>query len=69
MVIVGVLLIGPLFGQVNGLLLLTACFLLMTLFETLAPITTKLLVYQSLLAVATAFYACIASGEPWFLTD
>ena len=63
MVIIGVLLIGPLFGQLNGLLLLIACFLLMTLFETLAPISNKLLVYQTLLSVATAFYACIASGE------
>ena len=61
-IIVGVLLIGPLFGHVNGLLLLSICFLMMTLFGSLSPTWTSLHAYQALVAVATAFYACISSG-------
>ena len=61
-IIVGVLLIGPLFGRVNGLLLLSICFLMMTLFGALSPTWTSLHAYQALVAVATAFYACIAAG-------
>jgi len=61
-IIVGVMLIGPLFGRVNGLLLLSVCFLMMTLFGALSPTWTSLHAYQALVAVATAFYACIAAG-------
>jgi len=61
--IIGVILIGPLFGRVNGLLLLSFCFLMMANFGALAPTWTNLLAFQALIAVTTAFFACIITGE------
>ena len=61
--IVTVMLIGPLYGRLNGLLLMAFCFLMMAVFGGLAPTWTNLFSYQALTAVAYGFYGCIESGE------
>jgi len=61
--LVGVLIIGPLFDKVNGLLLLTVCLLMITIFEALSPTWPNLYAFQFLIAAAGAFIMAIESGE------
>ena len=61
--IVTVMLIGPLFGRLNGLLLMALCFLMLALFGGLAPTWANLLSYEALTAVACGFYGCLETGE------
>ena len=60
--IIGVLVIGPLFDRINGMLLLAVCFTLMAVCGALAPTWPSLLTFQALAAVAIAFYASLVSG-------
>jgi len=62
-VIVGVMLLGPLFGRVNGLLLLSVCFLMMALFGGLSPTWPSLVSYQALSAVWNSFFSATDTGE------
>ena len=62
-VLVGVLLIGPLFDRVNDLLLLTVCFIMLAVFEALSPTWTSLYAFQALIAAVSAFNMPIQSGE------
>jgi len=60
--IIGVLVIGPLFDRINGMLLLAVCFLLMAVCGALAPTWPHLITFQVFAAVAIAFYASLVSG-------
>ena len=60
--ILGLTFIGPLFGRINGLLLLAGCFLMLALFDALSPISTNVVAYQATAAMGNAFYACCQSG-------
>jgi len=61
--LVGVMLIGPLYGKVNGLLLLSFCLIMMGNFGALAPTFTNLLLYQAVVSVATVFNSSTSPGE------
>ena len=65
-ILVGVPLIGPLFDRLNGLLLLTACFLMMTVLEVLSPTSTSVYAFQALVGAANAFIFCIETGQMQF---
>ena len=60
---VGALLIGPLFGRVNSMLLLSVCFVLMAVSGALSPTWPNLATFQALVAVASVFFAAILTGQ------
>jgi len=61
--VVGTLLIGPLFDRVNGMLLLSLCFLLESVSIALAPMWPNLLAFQALAAPVIFGFSAIFSGE------
>ena len=62
-IIVGTLLIGPLFDRVNDLLLVSVCLAAMGIFMSLAPTWPNLLVFQAQIALMTLFYYALHSGK------
>jgi len=61
--IIGVMLIGPLFDKVNGLLLLAFCFLMTAIFGGISPTWPYLLSFQALVAAANVFLNSTDSGK------
>jgi len=61
--IVGVLLIGPLFDRVNGMLLLALCLLVQCVSIALAPIWRSLIVFHAMAALNFACVCIVFSGE------
>ena len=61
--VIGVLVIGPLFDIVNGMLLLTVCLVMLAVSVALAPTWRSLPAFHTLAAVATGFFTAMQSGE------
>jgi len=62
-IIAGTLLIGPLFDRVNGLLLLTFCFVGCSVSIALAPIWHRLVAFHAIAGFNAACGAAVYSGK------
>jgi len=66
--VVGALLIGSLFDRLNGMLLLSLCFLLESVSVLLAPVWPNLLAFQAFAALVNLGFSAIFSGKCFKVT-